>query len=124
VTWIDLWCYTTLFLVTLLYAIALEAHDRRIEPEQASDRTLFKVIIGTFLVLLTVAIMVAAQPALTGWQAVQRMVLCFVVGGTPISIWQLWLGRLRRDRAIDYLRRRRYGDKGPAVAESSSREEG
>lgn len=117
-TWIDLWCYTTLFLTTLLYAIVLELHDRRVEPERASDRTVFKVIIGTFLVIVCVAVQVGTQPFLTGWQAVQRMALAFMVGGTPISVWQVWLSQVRRDRAIDYLQRRTHGDETTTVATS------
>ena len=123
-TWIDWWCYTTLFLTTLLYAIELEILDRRIEPEHASDQTVFKVIIGTFLVIVCVAVQVRLQPTLTGWQAVQRMALAFMVGGTPIGIWQVWLSQVRRDRAIDYLRRRTHGDETTTVAHSRREQEG
>lgn len=123
-TWIDLLSYSTLFLATLLYAILLQWHDHRIEPEQASDQTVFKVIIGTFLVLLSVAVQVRLQPFLNGWQAVQRMALAFMIGGTPISIWQWWLGLVRRDGAINYMRQRRRHDDQTAVAGERRETEG
>lgn len=123
-TWVDLWLAAILFLTTLIYACLLELHDRRIEPERASDRTVWKVIIGTFLVLLAVAVDVHLQPWLSGWQTVQRTVLAFGIGGVPISVWQFWLGWRRRDRAIAYLQRRHHGDQATAVAESRRTEEG
>lgn len=123
-TWIDTWLAATLLLTTLLYACLLEIQDRRIAPERASDRTVWKVIIGTFLVLLAIAVDIDYQPWLTGWQAVQRMFVAFGIGGTPISIWQFWLGWRRRDRAIAYLQRRTHGDATAPVAESRRRQEG
>ena len=123
-TWVDLWLGATLFLTTLIYACVLEIHDRRIEPERASDRTVWKVIIGTMFVVLAVAVNVHLQPWLSGHQAVQRMVVAFGIGGTPISIWQFWLGWRRRDRAIAYLQRRHHGDQATPVAESRRTEEG
>lgn len=112
--------FTILFLVTALYAAALNrARTRGWEP----DWTWLEVTIGSALCLVagTAATYAALGPA--GLVITIFFWLAFVIGGAPIVVWQLTRMSSRHRQAAAEARRllqreERYADAPTALAES------
>lgn len=91
--------YSALALLTTLYAVLLDRHKEKWEP----DWTWGEVAVGVALCLAAAAI--AARQCDPSWRDYELLVWAsFVVGGTPIIIWQLKRMVGSRDEAITYER--------------------
>lgn len=74
------------FLATTLYAVLLDEHKEKIEP----DWTWAEVVLGTSVCLLTAAVRARAHANPT-WRIYEEGVWrAFVVGGLPIIVWRIY----------------------------------
>lgn len=90
--------YVELALTTTAYAIVLQIYG-----EAWRSGVLFQVIIG-FLICLGASALIARQGPDITWREHEVLVVkCFIVGGFPISCWQIGLmvrQYLRRVKAL------------------------
>lgn len=112
--------YVELFLAATAYALALAKWRHIWEPHL----TWLEVVIGAALCLLAPFIIARYGGAGTGWERYEGMVwAAFLIGGTPIVIWQL-AQSIRAWRRIERRIRSRNGheaDQAAAMAVSRRR---
>jgi hypothetical protein len=100
----DACVYPALALTTTLYAVVLDHNKRYAPPERKfePDGTLMEVVIGDAICLIAGAIRAYLGPN-DRYNAVRAMGLAFIIGGTPIAVWQRLLIIERRKQERDTL---------------------
>ncbi len=98
----DAYVYPALFLTTTLYAVVLDTNQRYAPPDQKiePDGIWKEVVIGDTLCLIAATIRAYLGPN-ERWSVVRATGLAFIVGGTPMIVWQLWRARERAAQARD-----------------------
>lgn len=97
--------YTLLLLTTTLYALILDRHKERWEP----DWTWAEVAIGILLCLTAPATTARLTPGHTWASYETHVIAAFIVGGTPIILWRLHRTLWMREQALHYARRHHHG---------------
>ena len=119
-TSIDILLGLVLILLSTLYAIVLQRHERAIEP----DLTAVEVVIGVALTLAFVWFNLVIQPDQSSHAVFWRTVGAFITSGTPIIVWQIWQAFHRRTEVIQYLKRRTtHGERTARVATHRQKED-
>ncbi|NTU85109.1 MAG: hypothetical protein HGA45_38075 [Chloroflexales bacterium] len=92
----DLLISSGLALVTTGYAIVLEHVRQHLEPDWAWA----EVVLGTVMCLGAAELRVASTTAPTADDYRRAIWTSFVIGGTPIILWQFWQLSQRYHRVI------------------------